>query len=579
MQLLNQQYPGFVFWGTKKGKAVFLSHNLTLSNNELDERIMDVRNQNFLINNGNEFYCMDQKSGYRLFSLIHIMNDDFDREGYLAVSMVLPSAHQFKNGAFWQVLDALKKAYISKYVITRYPSENYMQDIREDASVFLHLFQDSKLAMEPAGSLQRLQGAPKGTVFVSYNGLPQLDEFFSTYFRKELHAYERVYILPNDIRLNQYPIEYLKLEPYKRHIGFRIKILDRNTNSPIQQAQLALTLLNTGGYPMPQNVTVNGEHQVDMPKSQKFSIEVTKEGYQPFRAEYEVTEHLNPLINCYLEPKPAPIQPTTNGGGSTSGNTRAATDSGKRTNQHTTNQRNQPQDIKSRLSVSPLAAYIIVAFIAIGVGVFCWYRFGSGSEASPIIEGPHPPDTTTAGPNAGGTTGKPDTLQILGYQDGVFTIDAKTLIDRIKAFKDNKTYNDLGGVNTIIQGKEREAWTLITKGLILFDKSSFATFLRNNKTFIDTAAVNKWATTNIKQKEAQQILGKIFSSPVTTGNGGGNTSSGGNGGGSGSGNSGGSGSTGSKNGGSTGSGTSTGSGGSGPGKTTGGSTATETLDN
>jgi hypothetical protein len=117
MELINAHKCGLVIWGTKDGKYLFSKYNIGENTKELNVQFSDLDNLISWNDSRNyNIYHINFVNDKIIYTVFHGAKDIFGRQGYYALSLILPEKATFKEVSFLDTLNKLSVCYKENYI-------------------------------------------------------------------------------------------------------------------------------------------------------------------------------------------------------------------------------------------------------------------------------------------------------------------------------------------------------------------------------------------------------------------------------------------------------------------------------
>lgn len=185
---------GLIVWGTKNGwQEFFCSPHLSIRDSSTAAAINDVRGMPLLIYRpGRYFYALEFTPNYIIASYFRSIHDWIDRDGYLAISILIPHNIRFQEG---QVMTSLKK--MMDIYEQRYIRGEKIEGKNENPNLFLDQLPVG--AGKGAGYNALLSETTKGKfAVIKFKEEQEVSYFFNDPYRTAFAPYKTIFFLSSN---------------------------------------------------------------------------------------------------------------------------------------------------------------------------------------------------------------------------------------------------------------------------------------------------------------------------------------------------------------------------------------------
>jgi len=188
----NQEQIGLIAWGLKLGKQVFFHSNfINPEEPAMVNALEDIRGVVNFTQPNLHFYSLEFTERYRIYTAYRTIFDWVGREGYLALSVLVPHKLQLKEAHTFRLLKDLVSAYETEYIDERHRIKNQ----RENPDLFFKLINTERL--QPMTHRETLSGnANNRYAYQPFRSEADLADYFDSPYRREFIGFKEVFFLP-----------------------------------------------------------------------------------------------------------------------------------------------------------------------------------------------------------------------------------------------------------------------------------------------------------------------------------------------------------------------------------------------
>lgn len=187
----NQEQIGLIAWGLKLGKQVFFHSNfINPEEAAMVNALEDIRGVVNFTQPNLQFYSLEFTEKFRIYTAYRTIFDWVGREGYLALSVLVPHTYQLKEAHTFRLLKDLLGTYETNYIDERHRIKNQ----RENPDLFFSLINSERL--QPMAQRETLMGNNSNRyAYLLYNNDTDLINYFDSPYRREYNGYKEVFFL------------------------------------------------------------------------------------------------------------------------------------------------------------------------------------------------------------------------------------------------------------------------------------------------------------------------------------------------------------------------------------------------
>ncbi len=263
---------GLIIWGTKGGRNnLFVSQHLQAKQDLIFHVTQDLRGLVDIFASNEEYYALTVAHQHKVFTKFKNIYDG-TREGYIAVSMVIPAAYYMENTS--TLLDKLLSKFTAKYV-----ADNLMikADEQDDWSLFSEIIKDaSSLKKVPLGDTGFSMASNRDFAEQPYQPGVDLNKFFANPCLPGFAGYKGIFLFSAD-------------NPKLRTVG-GIQKLTVEPQDIVRFISFSIVNENKISIGNPDVFRVNGGNCLDSMKYEisdsikLLEIEIKKSGYRDYKA-------------------------------------------------------------------------------------------------------------------------------------------------------------------------------------------------------------------------------------------------------------------------------------------------------
>lgn len=199
MNFDNNSNCGLVVWGTKRGLKCFFTCNAE------EVRIGEdpFRDANSLFTDLNPYrvgenaaYLISRLPGYTCITGYWSALDDLDRQGFLAISLLIPPGKYMEGDAAVRLIKKFTEIYWNTYILKSPTQKSIKSQVVEDKYLFYPLLAQPEFQTKVNSDKNSREGA--SNALLKYKNEPEVAYVIKNLAEDEYLPYQQLYLLPAD---------------------------------------------------------------------------------------------------------------------------------------------------------------------------------------------------------------------------------------------------------------------------------------------------------------------------------------------------------------------------------------------